>query len=430
MVNENNCASVTVIKDQPMVIRKAIKLYCRRTISRDLTVGLTSTLIIIITIVSVLYYTHTASIAERDLEKYADRVAREFSQNIAWPMFNFEMETVRYIADASLQSESLVGISVSVESNVVFEHLPESLIGTFNREKHVVWNGEAVGLANLIFSRTNIEAAYRSLMTLMILILTGVILTSIAATHFILKSFLNRPLRRLTQGIQKIADGDYTNTLGRVPHSDINLIVDEINRMAVQINKRSQQLVESEEKYRSIFENAVEGMFTTSIDGRFLDVNPAMAAILGYDCPQDLIGSVKDIAGQMYVSAEQLELFLEQLEKNHMVQGFELEIRRKNGKRIWVASNARAIRDSEGKLVGVEGFLVDVSLRKQMEMERRQAHDELELRVSERTRELQEKTGKLKRTNKMFIHRELRMKELKTEVEKLKAKLAEKERLT
>jgi PAS domain S-box-containing protein len=398
-----------------------------RTIARDLTIGLTSTLLIIITVVSLLYYTHTASIAKRDLEKHADRVALEFSRNIALPLFNFEVETVRHIAEASLQSESLVGIAVAMESNVVFEHLPESMIGVFSREKNVVWHDETVGTCKLMFTRTTIEKARRIWITLMTLILSGVILTSVLATHAILNSFLNRPLRRLTQGIQKITDGDYTCTLDRVPHSDINRIVDEINRMAAQILIRSQQLVESEEKYRSIFENAVEGMYKSSVDGRFLDVNPAMATLLGYGDPEELIRNITDISSQLYVRAEQQRHILEQLEQNNIVQGFELEIYRKNGSRIWVESNARALRDADGKLVGMQGFLVDVSLRKQVEMERRQAHDELELRVSERTFELQEKTTKLQRMNKLFIHRELRMKELKSEVEKLKATLAETE---
>lgn len=408
-------------------MRKTQKHSRGRTISQDLSVGLASTLITIITIVGVLYYTHTASIANRDLEKHADHLAREFSQNIALPMFNFEVETVRHIANASLQSESLVGISVTVESVVVFEHLPKSMIGVFSREENVVWQGEIVGAIKLMFTREMIKKSRRSWMILMILILAGVILTCVLATHFILKSFLNRPLRYLTQGIQKIANGDYTNTLDRVPHSDINLIVDEINRMAAQIHKRSRQLVESEEKYRRIFENAVEGMYNASIDGRFLDVNPAMAVILGYDSPEDLIRSITDISSQLYVRAERRRQLFEQLEINNIVQGFELELYRKDGSRIWVESNARALYDSEGNLSGIEGFLVDVSPRIQIEMQRRQAHDELELRVSERTRELQEKTAKLQRMNKLFINRELRMKELKAEIRQLEAKLAGKE---
>jgi PAS domain S-box-containing protein len=407
-----------------MVIGKSKMHFRGRTIAKDLIVGLTATLLFITTIVSVLYYSHTASIANRDLESLANRMALEFSHNIALPLFNFEVETVRHIAKASLQSESLVGISVAVDSHVVYEHLPESMTGLFSREKDVVWHGETVGVSKLMFTRTTIDKARRIWVTLMILILSGAILTSVLAIHFILTSFLIRPLQRLTQGIQKIADGDYTNTLDRVPHNDINLIVDEINRMAGQILNRSRQLVESEEKYRSIFENAVEGIYKTSIDDRFLDVNPAMATLLGYDGPEQLIQNITNISSQLYVRAEQQRQLLEILETNNIVQGFELEIYRKDGRRIWVESNARALRDADGKLVGMEGFFMDVCLRKQIELDRRRAHDELELRVSERTVELREKTKKLQRMNKLFIHRELRMKELKSEAEALRAKLA------
>ncbi len=84
-----------------------------------------------------------------------------------------------------------------------------------------------------------------------------------------------------------------------------------------------------------------------------------------------------------------------------------------------VELNARAIYDDHGKLSLIEGFMVDISERKTMEMELRRAKDQLELRVKERTSELEEKTAKLERMNHLFIDRELRMKELKNENRRL-----------
>ena len=166
-------------------------------------------------------------------------------------------------------------------------------------------------------------------------------------------------------------------------------------------HKKSQRtLIEKEAKYREIFENAEEGMYKTTVAGRFLTANPAMAKILGYDSPDDLIESITDIGSQLYFKDEKRLEFLDQLEKTERVQGFEVEFYRKNGSLIWVEPNARAIRDSEGKLIGTEGFMVDISRRKLVEMELKQAYDELEQRVNERTHELNKALNERDHANK------------------------------
>ncbi|HVT83118.1 MAG TPA: CHASE domain-containing protein, partial [Phycisphaerae bacterium] len=106
----------------------------------------------------------------------------------------------------------------------------------------------------------------------------------------------------------------------------------------------------AEEKYRSIVENAVEGIFQTTPDGHYLSANSALAKIYGYDSPDALIASLSDIAGQLYVDPGRREAFVAMMQAGDIVTEFESRVRRRDGSSIWISENARAVRDHTGKL--------------------------------------------------------------------------------
>jgi PAS domain S-box-containing protein len=124
--------------------------------------------------------------------------------------------------------------------------------------------------------------------------------------------------------------------------------------------KVADALREAERKYRGIFDDAIFGIFQSTPDNRFLNLNPAMARIFGYDSAEEMMAAVSDIAHQLYVDPKnrgELELMLERL---GVVQKFECEVFRKDGSRIWVAVAARAIRQN-GVVVRYEGMCEDVT---------------------------------------------------------------------
>ena len=132
--------------------------------------------------------------------------------------------------------------------------------------------------------------------------------------------------------------------------------------------KRAEEaLRQAEQKYRSIFDNASEGIFQTTRDGTFLSANPAMARIFGYASPEELIGERTDIARQGYVDPARREEFKRSLEANGLVSGFEYEAYRKDGSKIWISENVRAVNDRNGQLLYYEGTLQDITARKQTE---------------------------------------------------------------
>jgi len=126
----------------------------------------------------------------------------------------------------------------------------------------------------------------------------------------------------------------------------------------------------TEEKYRRIFDNSVEGFFESTPAGRFATVNPAMARIAGYSSPAEMIAEVHDIARQLYVDPQTRNDVRRRLERDSILEGYECLMLKKDGSRIWISLNVRALRDAAGKIVSHDGTAVDVTERKRSELER------------------------------------------------------------
>ena len=120
----------------------------------------------------------------------------------------------------------------------------------------------------------------------------------------------------------------------------------------------------AEAKYRAIFENAIEGTFQTTQDGRIIAANPALARICGYESPEALIAGVSDVASQFWVSPENRTAFRRRLEATGVIEAYEYQIRRRDGAVIWVTENCRAVRDAGGTVLYYEGTMQDISDRK------------------------------------------------------------------
>ncbi len=136
--------------------------------------------------------------------------------------------------------------------------------------------------------------------------------------------------------------------------------------------KRSEELLKrAERKYRSIFENAVEGIFQTTPEGRVIEANPAHAKMLGYESPEEMIACLTDVTRQIYVEPERRAEFMGLLEKEGLAIGFECEFYRKDGSRIWVSMNARQVRHEDGRSLFYEGTIEDITDKKKVENELR-----------------------------------------------------------
>ena len=142
----------------------------------------------------------------------------------------------------------------------------------------------------------------------------------------------------------------------------------------------------AEENYRSIFENALEGIFQSSPEGRFINVNPALAKIYGYDSPTEMIESITDIREQLYVDPEKRTEFKELLDKQGKVKEFEYRCYCKDGRIVWVQIDARAVKDSHDQLLYYEGMVQDITDRKGREDDLRKQLAELKIEIDQTKR--------------------------------------------
>jgi diguanylate cyclase (GGDEF)-like protein/PAS domain S-box-containing protein len=183
--------------------------------------------------------------------------------------------------------------------------------------------------------------------------------------------------RRIQESLRKSHDvlelkvAERTRELSRM---NSQLMLENAERKVVE-----QALRRTEERYRSIFENSIEGIFQTSPEGRLLNANPSLARIFGYSSPQELIAEVRDVALDIYARQEDRKAFVEKVGAEGRVNAFEFKARRRCGGVIWITASARAVHDRDGRLLYYEGFIEDMTVRKEAlaRLEHQAYHDPL-----------------------------------------------------
>lgn len=150
--------------------------------------------------------------------------------------------------------------------------------------------------------------------------------------------------------------------------------------------KAEEALRIAEENYRSIYENALEGIFQASPAGQFLSVNPAMAKIYGYVSPEEMRSQITDIGHQIYVDVGDRLRFMELMDRQGQVTDFEYQSYRRDGSVFWVQEQARTVRDDAGHILYYEGLIQDITERKEQEAALRRHLEELQVEVDEQRR--------------------------------------------
>ncbi|HPI90546.1 MAG TPA: PAS domain S-box protein [Spirochaetota bacterium] len=132
--------------------------------------------------------------------------------------------------------------------------------------------------------------------------------------------------------------------------------------------KRAEELLrESEGRYRTLFENATEGLFLTTTEGRYINVNPSAARMFRYSSPEDMINSVTDIGRQIYAHPEDRDTFISIMAEQGKCEGMEVEMVRKDKNRIWIRMNVHVVRDGQGNILHYDGTCVDITESRRIE---------------------------------------------------------------
>jgi len=215
--------------------------------------------------------------------------------------------------------------------------------------------------------------AYQDRRARSLLVAAAALLAAIGFVTFITRS-ISGPLRKQAAALQ---------TANETLKAQI------VERVRAEMALRS-----AEEKYRSIFENAVEGIFQTTADGHYLVANPTLARMYGYDSVEELQTAMTDIGARLYVDPQRRAEFQRCIAQDGTINHFESQIYRKDGSIIWVSEHARAAHDAKGALLYYEGTVEDITERKRNEAELEALHKQL-LETSRRAGMAEVATGVL-----------------------------------
>ena len=340
-----------------------------RSISGPLAAGLIITVAMVATLAMALIYFYTDHKERKELNKKADTYLAYLTGTLEMSLWTLDYDTIRIIGKAVSQNELVVKLIITTSQGsetaiyaLEKQHEPDLI----NRSERIFHNGNLLGAVELSLTKKLYRQNRKELLWSFAGITLLILISLALATGFLIRAFLKKPLDRLNAIVGAYAAGIYNAAFKEsIPFREFKSLGNVLVDMGARIEKQFKELKEAEDKYRSIFENAIEGIFQTSPQGRFLNANPSMARITGYDSPAELIKKISNIGEQMYVESSRREELLRRLAQNDTVYGLEFELCRKDGSIIWASLNAWAVRDDLGKLIGIDGFLSDITTRKQ-----------------------------------------------------------------
>lgn len=224
---------------------------------------------------------------------------------------------------------------------------------------------EVVSVGNSIWRQ-----AYMSLLVFVL----GVAFSLVVVMFIVMRS-IRAPLKKTIKAFSTGAMGDFSTRLDEESADEVGQLAHYFNTFMEKLelynrdlhaeileHQRSEEALRvSRERYLSLFENAMEGIFQTTLDGKFILVNPAMSEILGYESPQELLSSVTNIGAQVYADPSERELLIRMMLIEGRIVGHELSLVGKGGTRIRVILNFRVVRDTDGQPDHIEGSCIDIT---------------------------------------------------------------------
>ena len=206
-----------------------------------------------------------------------------------------------------------------------------------------------------------------------------VLIAAVLSSHrWLYLRHVQKPMGLVGQRLQAFQQGDHSTPMRLERSDEWNQIESVFNDMLSSLEKSFASLRNSERRYREIFTNATEGIFRSSLDGRFLALNPAAVAILGCASEAEAMAHYDDLETQLYCNPQDRNLLLKELHEHGRNTNVEVMAKRKGGQRFWMALNNHLVYDEAGKALFIEGTARDVTARKVVEEDLKQVKNFLQ----------------------------------------------------
>jgi len=317
-----------------------------------------------------------------------DRITAQLATALVNPMWTFNVTDVTKIIESFMKDKEVYAVFVEDQKRFIGrvqdkDRNPSplqsriSFNGDLFLEKEIVFRGEKIGVLGVCLTSTLVKDELKS--DLIYLLSSFFVLNFCLVTllFFVFMRTVFSPLKIIGDYADRMSDSagmedtpipgqGFAKELESLKNSIQNMI-DQLRVRYLELKASQTALVETEKKYREIFNNAAEGIFQTSQEGRLLIANPALARILGYDSCQDILSSVSNVANDFYVEPSKREEFLHILNTRKRIRNFETEFLRKDKTAIPVSISAHSVFDEQKNFLYYEGMLQDITQKRKTE---------------------------------------------------------------
>jgi two-component system, sensor histidine kinase and response regulator len=187
--------------------------------------------------------------------------------------------------------------------------------------------------------------------------------TELDVRYFIAVHFFLDPGSRISHILMAGNRTEVTVRRPRLTETDLRVLKTLAGQISIAVENIGyfERLRASEQKYRLLYENSVEGIFQITPAGRFLSLNPTMARLLGYKDTAEVLAAIDDAGRLLHVVAGEFAALCRQVVETGTILGVETTIENRHGQRCWVSISARCVRDERGEVAYFEGSAVDIT---------------------------------------------------------------------
>ncbi|MET0519069.1 MAG: ATP-binding protein [Burkholderiaceae bacterium] len=332
----------------------------------------------------------TQALAQRE-ERMTQLVARGF----AGPVWNLDGGAIDNLIDAVMADPEVHSIELhflGVKGAPVRRERAAPAVEPMQRDFNIFHESAPddapVARARLVFTRALVEQQVRQTRQFVAGLLAAVLAAVMVTCYVLVKQLVLGPVSRLGALARRVAGGQL-GVHTRVERADeIGALTHQFNQMSEQLKTSSGELRRSEERYRSLFENATEGIFQADARGRLLDLNRALAQMLGFSRPEAALATGMRLRLLACIEAPEYKRIAGALQRHRVLQQVPMLIATREGRQLWVELSAHVVPGGDGQNLRVEGMVSDISQRRLAEQELTRHRDHLEELVAERTTEL------------------------------------------
>lgn len=338
---------------------------------RSVALLLTTSIILTVACVSVISisigYIEASKKAKAELEKSLERSISSIAEILQVPLWSYDQETIENTGNLYAANEEISYLTIidSLEQELFRIEKKSTEILVLDT-RNIMFGSQIAGKVKMGLSSSKYKEAIRQILWSGIITMVINLSVLIAITGFLLRMFLKNPLDILSSIVGSYASGNYESSDEQLPYIEFQPVVDVLRTMGRKILLQIGELKEAEQKYRGIFENAVEGIFQISTEGRFLSANPSMARTLGYESTKELLQSDAKVASHFFSRDEFLKLN-SILNESGAISRYDVQGVKTTGEILWFSLSARAVRDKDGRIIYYEGSIFDISDRMEKE---------------------------------------------------------------